>query len=201
MTNIDTLRHHVLLLIHPPSTHLPYSLFWRLPSFLLLHYIYSSVLQVESSFLMCVVCCKTPRGPPLFGCSQNHLVCGHCRDVGGSLLSCPRCGSSDLSSRQVVAEELLETELKSQVELVSCPYKSLGCNKMTREQMMGEHKEVCVFRPVKCPKGMFSWSCLYIGPLITMQQHARDHHALHHGITVISPGFISSKMFDRSPDR
>ena len=150
---------------------------------------------------MCVVCCKTPRGPPLFGCSQNHLVCGHCRDVGGSLLSCPRCGSSDLSSRQVVAEELLETELKSQVELVSCPYKSLGCNKMTREQMMGEHKEVCVFRPVKCPKGMFSWSCLYIGPLITMQQHARDHHALHHGITVMSPGFISSKMFDRSPDR
>merc|ERR1711915_1095800 len=35
----------------------------------------------------------------------------------------------------------------------------------------------------------------------TIQQHARDKHNLHQGVTVLQPGLISSKMFDKSPDR
>ena len=42
--------------------------------------------------------------------------------MGGALLSCPRCGSSNLNIRQTVAEELLMTELDRN-RLVFCPYK------------------------------------------------------------------------------
>ena len=48
---------------------------------------------------------------------------------------------------------------------------------------------------------MFSLSCTYIGPLCTIQQHGRDKHSLHQGVTTLQPGLISSKMFDKSPDR
>jgi len=154
----------------------------------------------SSSFLSCVVCGLTPPGPPLHGCDSGHLVCAACRDMGGALLSCPRCGSGNLNIRQTVAEELLMTELDRN-RLVFCPYKSVGCNKITRSQLMSQHRDACLFRPVKCPKGMFSLSCTYIGPLCTIQQHARDKHSLHQGVTTLQPGLISSKMFDKSPDR
>jgi len=154
----------------------------------------------SASFLSCVVCGLTPPGPPLHGCDSGHLVCAACRDMGGALLSCPRCGSSNLNIRQTVAEELLMTELDRN-RLVFCPYKSVGCNKITRSQLMQQHRDACLFRPVKCPKGMFSLSCTYIGPLCTIQQHGRDKHLLHQGVTTLQPGLISSKMFDKSPDR
>jgi len=154
----------------------------------------------SSSFLACVVCGLTPPGPPLHGCDSGHLVCAACRDMGGALLSCPRCGSGNLNIRQNVAEELLMTELDRN-RLVFCPYKSVGCNKITRSQLMSQHRDACLFRPVKCPKGMFSLSCTYIGPLCTIQQHGRDKHSLHQGVTTLQPGLISSKMFDKSPDR
>jgi len=161
----------------------------------------SSPTQVSSSsFLNCVICCQTPPGPPLFGCDKSHIVCTNCREMGGALLSCPKCGSQDLNNRQYVAEELLMTELDKN-RLVFCPYKSVGCNKVTRTQLMSQHRESCLFRPVKCPKGMFSLSCTHIGPLCTIQQHARDKHNLHHGVTFLQPGLISSKMFDKAPDR
>ena len=76
----------------------------------------------SSSFLSCVVCGLTPPGPPLHGCDSGHLVCAACRDMGGALLSCPRCGSGNLNIRQTVAEELLLTELDRN-RLVFCPYK------------------------------------------------------------------------------
>ena len=76
----------------------------------------------QSSFLACVVCGLTPPGPPLQGCDSGHLVCAACREVGGALLSCPKCGSGNLNIRQSVAEELLLTELDRN-RLVFCPYK------------------------------------------------------------------------------
>ena len=30
---------------------------------------------------VCVVCCATPPGPPLYGCEAGHLVCLGCRQV------------------------------------------------------------------------------------------------------------------------
>ena len=161
---------------------------------------YAYLPKVSACFLQCNICQKTPNGPPLYGCEQSHLVCANCRELGGALLSCPQCGSENLNNRQLVAEELLMTELGKN-NLVSCPFSVSGCNKITRSQLMEQHKQICVFRPVKCPKGMFSLSCTYIGPLVTMQQHARDEHNLHHGVTILQPGLISSKMFDKAVDR
>ena len=66
---------------------------------------------------------------------------------------------------------------------------------------MREHRDSCLFRPVRCPKVWFSLSCSHTGPLYTIQQHARDQHNLHQGITTIQPGIIASKMFDTSANR
>ena len=46
-----------------------------------------------------------------------------------NILVIVRCGSTDLNNRQIVAEELLMTELDKN-RLVFCPYKSVGCNKV-----------------------------------------------------------------------
>jgi len=127
-------------------------------------------------------------------------VCSTCRTVGGSLLSCPRCGSQNISHRLTLAEELLESELNNNC-LVFCPYKVEGCNKVTRVKVMPTHKEQCLFRPMKCPKSMFSTSCAHIGPLCTIQQHGRDKHKLNHGVTELQLGVISSKMFDKGYDK
>ena len=51
---------------------------------------------------------------------NNHII--HGIQMGGALLSCPRCGSTQLDTRQTVAEELLEHEL-DRTRLVFCPYK------------------------------------------------------------------------------
>lgn len=160
---------------------------------------YSPVSQSPSStsFLVCVVCHLTPAQPPLYGCQSSHIVCSSCRAVGGSLLSCPQCGSSNLQHRLVVAEELLRTEVELN-RLVYCPFRSVGCEKITRTSVMREHRDSCLFRPVRCPKVWFSLSCSHTGPLYTIQQHARDQHNLHQGITVLQPGLIASKMFDTS---
>ena len=47
---------------------------------------------------------------------------------------------------------------------------------------------------------MFSNSCAHSGPLCTIQQHGRDKHGLHKGVTEIERGVISSKMFDKGGD-
>ena len=163
---------------------------------------YSPVTQSQSatSFLVCVVCNTTPSQPPLYGCECSHIICSPCRTVGGSLLSCPECGSSNLQHRLVVAEELLRTEVELN-RLVHCPFRSVGCEKITRTSVMREHRDSCLFRPVQCPKQWFSLSCTHSGPLYTIQQHARDQHNLHQGITVLQPGLIASKMFDTSAHR
>ena len=70
---------------------------------------------------------------------------------------------------------------------------------------------------VRCPKAMFSSSCVYKGPYCTIQVrksrfngmelchhpatppqgHGRSAHGLHRGVTDIQPGLITSKMFDK----
>ena len=63
------------------------------------------------------------------------------------------------------------------------------------------HKAYCLFKPVRCPKAMFSLSCNHTGPVCTIQQHGRDKHNLHYGVTDLELGVISSKMFDISADK
>jgi len=155
---------------------------------------------VPASFLVCAVCGTTPSSTPLYGCELSHIVCTACRSMGGSLLSCPRCGSPDINHHLTIAEELLEAELKKNC-LVFCPFKVEGCSTVTRKQAMSMHKEQCLFRPIKCPKAMFSMSCSHVGPFCTIQQHGRDKHSLHQGVTVLELGVISSKMFDKGVDK
>ena len=82
-----------------------------------------------------------PSAPPLFGCSNGHLMCNSCRSADGEGLgaffnaeppgpnlpyatkgfSCPDCGEKDLKCRLAVAESLLPTELQGGPR--PCPYK------------------------------------------------------------------------------
>jgi hypothetical protein len=61
---------------------------------------------------------------------------------------------------------------------------------------------------VRCPKAIFSSSCVYKGPYCTIQvlprvcalspkAHGRSHHGFHRGVIDLELGVISSKMFDK----
>jgi len=152
--------------------------------------------SIPGSFLGCSHCGKIPSSRPLFGCEQSHILCSSCRSVGVSLQSCSRCGSQDLSHHLTIAEELLNAEMNSD-RLTTCPYIKSGCSIVTSREMISAHREVCLFRPVECPKTIYSKSCKFIGPFCTIQQHGRDSHKLHVGVTQLDSGLITSKMFDK----
>jgi len=147
------------------------------------------------SFLHCVLCTATPPGPPLYGCSSGHIVCAACRRAHGGVEQCPDCGDTELDYRLVVAESLLPTELKGGPR--ACPHKEGGCNALLGPGQRTRHAASCLFRPVRCPKAMFSSSCVYKGPYCTIQGHGRSAHGLHKGVTDIQLGLITSKMFDK----
>ena len=151
--------------------------------------------SIPGSFLACSLCGKIPSSKPLFGCDQSHILCSSCRSVGVSLQSCSRCGSQDLSHHLTIAEDLLDAEI-TRNRLTSCPFKKSGCSIFTSRELISTHREVCLFRLVECPKTIYSTSCKYIGPFCTIQQHGRDSHKLHVGVTQLDSGLITSKMFD-----
>ena len=150
--------------------------------------------DTSSSFLQCVVCSTTPSGPPLLGCCNGHIVCSTCRVVVCPP-SCPVCGQQDLGVRLTVAESLLAQELEAAPQ--PCPYQVMGCRAQLGSSGRSQHMASCLFRPVRCPKAMFSSSCLYKGPYCTIQEHGRSQHGLHRGFTELEQGLFSSKMFDK----
>jgi len=151
----------------------------------------------SSSFLSCVLCKVTPLVGPLYGCGQGHVVCNSCQEKGGVLLSCPKCHDQDIGHRLNVAESLLKKEIEKNT-LVECRYKVSGCELTVSKKKLFNHEQVCLFQTVKCPKALFSSGCSYYGPLCTIQEHGRNKHGLHQGVTEIERGVISSKMFDKN---
>ena len=77
-----------------------------------------SPAQSSTSFLECVVCRLTPAQPPLHGCESSHIICSNCRAVGGSLLSCPQCGSSNLHHRWDVPSFSLSGGNKLEIDIL-----------------------------------------------------------------------------------
>jgi len=152
--------------------------------------------SIPGSFLGCSLCGKIPSSKPLFGCDQSHILCSSCRSIGVSLQSCSRCGSQDLSHHLTIAEELLDAEINRN-RLTSCPFKKSGCSVINSRELISAHRKACQFRPVECPKTIYSTSCKFIGPFCTIQQHGRDSHKLHEGVTQLDSGLITSKMFDK----
>ena len=88
-------------------------------------------------------------------------------DRKGEGLQCPDCGEKDLGCRLVVAESLLPTELQEGPR--PCPFKESGCTALLGAGQRTRHAASCLFRPVRCPKAIFSSSCLYKGPYCTIQ--------------------------------
>jgi len=152
--------------------------------------------SIPGSFLACSLCEKVPSSKPLLGCEQSHILCSSCRSLGGWLQSCSRCGSQELSHHLTIAEELLDAEIIRN-RLTSCPFKKSGCSVVNSSELISAHIKVCLFRLVECPKTIYSTSCKFIGPYCTIQQHGRDAHKLHVGITPLDSGLITSKMFDK----
>ena len=67
--------------------------------------------------------------------------------------------------------------LSFQGNLVQWPVKSFeppcwkesGCTALVSAGTRARHATTCLFRPVRCPKAIFSSSCLYKGPYCTIQ--------------------------------
>jgi len=149
----------------------------------------------DSSFLCCVICRVTPRAPPLHGCCNGHHVCTTCLLKAGESPECPECGEKDLSCRLSVAESLLPAELEGGPR--PCPFKDSGCTALVTAGARARHATTCLFRPVRCPKAIFSSSCLYKGPYCTIQSHGRSQHSCEKGVINLEPGLITTKMFDK----
>ena len=112
----------------------------------------------------------------MHGREFSHIICSTSRLVWGSLQSCPRCGSQDIFYHLTIAEELLESEQKKN-SLVFYPYKVEGCTTVARRQVMSQHKEQCLFRPVMCPKS------ITVCPVITWVRSASSSSTVGTGTT------------------
>ena len=138
-----------------------------------------------------------PSAPPLYGCSNGHLVCNACRSTGGEVLhSCMtylllkvKKVSSALTVEKRIS--LADSLLPSLCFLPSCREapdpaltrysyhqrpsikptltKESGCTTLLGAGPRTRHAMTCLFRPVRCPKAIFSSSCLYKGPYCTIQ--------------------------------
>lgn len=95
---------------------------------------------------------------------------------------------------EAVTEPSCEDKLVVQAVKEGCPLAAAGC---TSRGGQG-HSEVCLYRKVVCPKALFSHSCSFVGSsVLEARDHGRTQHGLQKKVTCLSPGFITSKMFDR----
>ena len=57
------------------------------------------------STLQCVVCLETAQKPPIYQCSEGHLLCQDCNQRNKD---CPSCGNTLQNTRHKRAEEMAE---------------------------------------------------------------------------------------------
>ena len=128
----------------------------------------------------------------------------------GESPECPECGEKDLSCRLSVAESLLPAELEGGPR--PCPFKVIysdlksfrfscwkdsGCTALISVGSRARHATTRLFRPVRCPKAIFSSSCLYKGPYCTIQVLFSDLVRLRKKLFFLEPREISAQLRER----
>jgi len=100
----------------------------------------STSLRNFKEYFECPVCYTVPRRPPIFQCSEGHLICSECKP---KVLHCPICRSG-WSGRLRFAEMLLEKVPHS------CRYAGSGCDLELLGPYIDGHEKDCPYGPVRC---------------------------------------------------
>ena len=105
----------------------------------------SKTIQLSSllEILECPVCCNVPRSPPVFQCSNGHMVCQDCRP---KLAVCHSCREPQDEIRNRALERLLD------IIPLECSFAKNGCNGSMTGENLHEHEKQCQFRFGLLPK-------------------------------------------------
>ncbi|XP_067129344.1 E3 ubiquitin-protein ligase SIAH1B-like [Centruroides vittatus] len=126
----------------------------------------ASTEDAVTSLLTCPVCYDLAQ-PPVYQCTNGHLICSSCRP---RIDLCPTCRESLGHIRSLVVEQLASTLS------FPCAHQSYGCPFRAPLLQREEHQKSCHFRPMTCP---FPESrCSWEGDHTTLLTHLQQRHPL-----------------------
>jgi len=114
--------------------------------------------------LECPVCLKTFTDSPVFVCENQHAVCSTCHTrLKAENKACPQCRGQLTNKRNLVVEGILDTLPKKK-----CKYE---CDfKKTDSELVQEHEEHCLAKPVPCG------GCKEKIPMRDISKHIMKNH-------------------------
>ena len=120
----------------------------------------------DLSALECPVCCKVPRYPPIFGCTNGHILCDSCQS---KLQACPMCRDSAIKCRQRFAEQYLE-HARTTGRHFPCT-NAPACNFKAPFAELQLHEQSCRHTPFPCP-GRHRGACYFMASPNVLLRHA-----------------------------
>merc|ERR1712156_148480 len=97
-----------------------------------------------NEIIQCPVCLTVPRSPPIYACSNDHILCSECR-LKLIQPKCPTCKVLLDNKKSLLAEQLI-AKLP-----MTCKFKEEGCRFVSSNIETSRHeKEECPKRLVKC---------------------------------------------------
>lgn len=117
-----------------------------------------------TSIFECPVCMDYVL-PPIYQCSNGHLLCSNCRP---RLANCPTCRGELGNIRNLGLEQVA-----MMVEF-PCKHVSTGCKEKFLASKKEDHEETCEFRPYSCPCP--GASCVWQGKLNGVMKHLESSH-------------------------
>ncbi|XP_023240758.1 E3 ubiquitin-protein ligase Siah1-like [Centruroides sculpturatus] len=109
--------------------------------------------------------CFTLVQPPVYQCTNGHIVCSRCRE---QIEVCHSCREPLGYIRCFILEQLASTLT------TPCSNQSLGCPKTLRTDTRHEHEQRCPFRPITCP--LFDDHCNWNGRNSEFKSHLIQAH-------------------------
>ncbi|XP_023214808.1 E3 ubiquitin-protein ligase SIAH1B-like [Centruroides sculpturatus] len=116
------------------------------------------------SLLNCPICYTRVR-PPVYQCTNGHIVCADCRP---RITNCHTCREPLGHIRSLIAEQIAGTIQ------APCEFQPFGCPELLQEDNRRTHEESCNFRPLLCP--FRSANCLWEGAHSFLRQHINASH-------------------------
>ncbi|XP_023241879.1 E3 ubiquitin-protein ligase SIAH1B-like [Centruroides sculpturatus] len=109
--------------------------------------------------------CYTLVQPPIYQCSNGHIVCYQCRE---RITQCPTCRETLGYIRCLFAEQIVQT-LEA-----PCSNQPLGCPEILPSSVREEHERNCRFRPIVCP--VDKDQCTWTGGATNLESHLIQAH-------------------------
>jgi len=116
--------------------------------------------------LECPVCFESMM-PPIFQCSEGHLICNVCRP---KITKCPTCRKELGNIRNRALEQCVAKVL------LPCSFACNGCPEKIRVRDMKKHLEVCKYRSYACPRSRSK--CSWEGPIDSISDHLVNRHKM-----------------------